>query len=68
MADAPSRWPQFARALRKQALMDEMMEAQGVDPLAAVETPVYPETLEVVAPAGDIDVGPAATGAEVGVP
>lgn len=38
MADAPSRWPQFARALRKQALMDEMMEAQGVDPLAAVKT------------------------------
>ena len=34
MADAPSRWPQFARALRKQALMDEMMEAQG----AAVKT------------------------------
>jgi len=38
MADAPSRWPQFARALRKQALMDKMMEAQGVDPLAAVKT------------------------------
>lgn len=38
MADAPSRWPQFARALRKQALMDEMMEAQGVDLLAAVKT------------------------------
>ena len=34
MADGPSRWPQFARALRKQALMDEMMEAQG----AAVKT------------------------------
>lgn len=33
---APSSWPQFARALRKQALMDEMMEAQGVDLLAAV--------------------------------
>ena len=31
MADAPSGWPRFARALRKQALMDEMMEAQGVD-------------------------------------
>jgi hypothetical protein len=38
MADAPSRWPQLARALRKQALMDEMMEAQGVDLLAAVKT------------------------------
>ncbi|HEX6831622.1 MAG TPA: hypothetical protein VF090_08805 [Methyloceanibacter sp.] len=38
MADAPSRWPQFARALRKQALMDEMMEAQGVDLLAALKT------------------------------
>jgi hypothetical protein len=38
MADGPSRWPQFARALRKQALMDEMMEAQGVDLLAAVKT------------------------------
>ena len=38
MADAPSRWPQFARTLRKQALMDEMMEAQGVDLLAAVKT------------------------------
>jgi hypothetical protein len=38
MADAPSHWPQFARALRKLALMDEMMEAQGVDPLAAVKT------------------------------
>jgi hypothetical protein len=38
MADAPSRWPQLARALRKQALMDEMMEAQGVDLLAAVQT------------------------------
>jgi hypothetical protein len=38
MADAPSRWPQFAWALRKQALMDEMMEAQGVDLLAAVKT------------------------------
>jgi hypothetical protein len=38
MVDAPSRWPQFAWALRKQALMDEMMEAQGVDPLAAVKT------------------------------
>ena len=36
MADAPSGWPQFARALRKQALMDEMMETQGVDLLAAV--------------------------------
>jgi hypothetical protein len=29
MADAPSRWPQFAQALRKQALMDEMMGEQG---------------------------------------
>lgn len=38
MADAPSRWPQFARALRKQALMDEMMEAQGVDLVAAVRS------------------------------
>ena len=38
MADAPSRWPQFARTLRKQALMDEMMEAQGVDLTAAVKT------------------------------
>lgn len=36
MADVPSRWPQFARALRKQALMDEMMETQGVDLIAAV--------------------------------
>ena len=36
MADAPSGWPQFARALRKQALMDEMMEAQGVDLVTAV--------------------------------
>ena len=36
MADAPSSWPQFARALRKQALMDEMMETQGVDLIAAV--------------------------------
>ncbi len=38
MADAPSGWPQFARALRKQALMDEMMETQGVDLAAAVRT------------------------------
>ena len=38
MADAPSRWPQFVRALRKQALMDEMMEVQGVDIVAAVKT------------------------------
>ncbi|MGH6825383.1 DUF6455 family protein [Methyloceanibacter sp.] len=38
MADAPSHWPQFARMLRKRALMDEMLEAQGVDPLAAVQT------------------------------
>jgi hypothetical protein len=38
MADAPSRWPQFARALRKQVLMVEMIEAQGVDLLAAVKT------------------------------
>ena len=38
MADAPSGWPQFASALRKQALMDEMMEAQGVDLAAAVRT------------------------------
>ena len=38
MADAPSSWPQFARALRKQALMDEMMETQGVDLVAAVRT------------------------------
>jgi Family of unknown function (DUF6455) len=38
MADAPSRWPQFARALRKQVLMGEMIEAQGVDLLAAVKT------------------------------
>ena len=36
MTDAPSSWPQFARALRKQALMDEMMEAQGVDLVTAV--------------------------------
>lgn len=36
MADAPSRWPQFARALRKQALMDEMMETEGVDLVAAI--------------------------------
>jgi hypothetical protein len=36
MADAPSRWPQFARVLRRQALMDDMMEAQGVDLVAAV--------------------------------
>jgi hypothetical protein len=36
MADAPSGWPQFARALRKRALMDEMMETQGVDLVAAV--------------------------------
>jgi hypothetical protein len=35
---------------------------------ASTWTPVYLETLEVVAPATDIDVGPAATGAEVGVP
>lgn len=38
MADAPSRWPQFARALRKQALMDEMMETEGVDLVAAVRS------------------------------
>ena len=38
MADAPSRWPQFARALGKQVLMGEMIEAQGVDLLAAVKT------------------------------
>jgi hypothetical protein len=35
---------------------------------ASTWTPVYPQMLEVVAPAGTIDVGPAATGAEVGVP
>jgi hypothetical protein len=33
---AASRWPRIARVLRKHALMDEMMEAQGVDLLAAV--------------------------------
>ena len=38
MADAPSSWPQFARALRKQALMDDMMGAQGVDLVDAVRT------------------------------
>ncbi len=38
MADAPSRWPQYARALRRNALMDEMMKAQGVDLLAAVRS------------------------------
>ena len=38
MAAAPSRWPQFARVLRKHALMDEMMETQGVDLVAAVRT------------------------------
>jgi hypothetical protein len=38
MADTPSRWPRFARVLRKHALMDEMMEAQGVDLLAAVRS------------------------------
>jgi len=38
MGAAPSRWPQFARALRRNALMDEMMEAQGFDLLAAVKT------------------------------
>ena len=36
MAAAPSRWPQFARLFRKQELMDEMMETQGVDLVAAV--------------------------------
>ena len=36
MAAAPSSWPQFARVLRKQELMDEMMETQGVDLVAAV--------------------------------
>jgi hypothetical protein len=36
MAAAPFRWPQFARALRRHALMDEMMETQGVDLVAAV--------------------------------
>ena len=36
MADAPSGWSLSARALRKQALMDEMMETQGVDLVAAV--------------------------------
>ena len=35
---APSRWQRFARVLRKHALMDEMMEAQGVDLLAAVRS------------------------------
>ena len=35
---------------------------------ASTWTPVYPETLEVVAPAADIDVGSAATGGPVGVP
>jgi hypothetical protein len=38
MADAPSSWPQFARVLRRCALMDEMMEAHGIDLVAAVRT------------------------------
>jgi hypothetical protein len=33
---APPRWPQLARALRRHALMDEMMERGGVDLIAAV--------------------------------
>jgi hypothetical protein len=35
---------------------------------ASTWTPVYPKALEVVAPADTVDVGPAAIGAEVGVP
>jgi hypothetical protein len=35
MGTAPSRWPRFARVLRRHALIDEMMEAQGVDLLAS---------------------------------
>ena len=38
MANAASGWPQFARALRKQALMEEMMTVQVVDLLAAVRS------------------------------
>jgi hypothetical protein len=38
MGIAPSRWPRFARILRRHALMDEMMEKQGVDLVAAVRT------------------------------
>ena len=35
---------------------------------ASTWTPVYPQALEVVAPADTVDVGPAAMGAEVGAP
>jgi hypothetical protein len=35
---------------------------------ASTWTPVYPQALEVVAPSGPIDVGPAAMGVEAGVP
>lgn len=36
MAAHPRSWPIFAGALRRHELMDEMMEKQGVDILAAV--------------------------------
>jgi hypothetical protein len=37
-AMAPLRWSMFQQALRRHALMDEMMETSGVDPIAAVRT------------------------------
>lgn len=36
MATDTSRWPVFARVLRRHALMDEMIEKQGVDLIAAI--------------------------------
>jgi len=36
MATSPRHWPMFASVLRRHELMDEMIEAQGVDLVAAV--------------------------------
>ena len=36
MATSPRYWPMFAGVLRRYELMDEMIEAQGVDLLSAV--------------------------------
>lgn len=38
MATLPRHWPMFARVLRRHELMDEMIEAQGVDLLSAVRS------------------------------
>jgi hypothetical protein len=38
MATSPRLCPTFVRVIHRRALMDEMMETSGVDPIAAVRT------------------------------